>query len=282
MMSAGQWTPERWSRVIDPAASIVLPVLRQEDAWLEQSVRSALDQTVPCEVVVVTAPLTPASNRAVLARLVDGTGGQVVELEASPGFARQLNRGLRAARAPRIGFLHSDDWLEPTAVEACLDRAADIVSTWKRSYAADGVTEFPRLRRQLEWVRFDELPTLEAKATNLTHFFLFRRALLLGVGGVDEALGDLAGVDDYDLIWVLLEHGASVDIVEQFCYNRRDHAGDRLTTRPPEESLAVLGRILDKHGVLGVERERLLRAKARWFGRPTHVADAEGQGSGTG
>ena len=100
-MSAGQRIPERWSRVIDPVASIVLPVLCQEDAWLEQAVRSALAQTVPCEVVVVTAPATPASNRAVLARLIDQAGDQLVGLKARQGFARQLNCGVRAARAPR-------------------------------------------------------------------------------------------------------------------------------------------------------------------------------------
>ena len=264
----------------DPAASIVVPVLRQDDAWLEQAVRSGLQQTAPTEVVVVTAMATPPGNRAVLTRLADEFGDRLAVLEAPPGFGRALNCGFLAARATRVGLLLSDDWLEPTAVDACLGRTADIVSTWKRSYAADGVTEFPRLRRQLRRARLDALPTLEAKATYLTHFFLFRRALLLGVGGVDEALGDPAGVDDYDLIWVLLEHGASVDIVERFCYNRRDHDGDRLTTRPPAESLATLGRILDKHGISGVERERLLRAKARWFGRPAHVVEAEGGGGG--
>jgi glycosyltransferase involved in cell wall biosynthesis len=260
--------------VADAAASLVLPVLRQEDAWLERAVRSGLGQTAPCEVVVVTAPATPRRNRAVLARLADGAGGRLIVLEAPPGFARALNCGFRAARAPRVGLLLSDDWLEPTAVEVCLGVSADIVSTWKRSYAADGATEFPQLRRRPRLARFEALPTLEARADYLTHFFLLRRALVLGVGGADETLGDTAGIDDYDLIWVLLEHGASVTIVERFCYNRRDHTGDRLTTRPQTEILATLERILDKHGVLGPERERLLRAKARWFGRPAHVVAA--------
>jgi glycosyltransferase involved in cell wall biosynthesis len=267
--------------VPDASASIVLPLLSQEDAWLERAVRSALDQTAPCEVVVVTAPATPRSNRVVLARLAGEAGDRLVVLEALPGLARQLNCGFRAARAPRVGLLHSDDWLEPAAVEACLEPSADIVSTWKRSYAADGATEFQQLRRQPGLARFEALPTLEARADYLTHFFLLRRTRVLGVGGADETLGDTPGIDDYDLIWVLLEQGASVAIVERFCYNRRDHAGERLTTRPPAEMLATLGRILDKHGVSGPERERLLAAKARWFGRPAHVVAAGGDRDGT-
>jgi len=123
----------------DPAASIVIPVLRQSDAWLERSVRSGLDQTAPSEVVVVTAPATPPRTRAVLARLAAEVGPRLVVLEAPPGFARALNRGFRAARATRLGLLLSDDWLEPGAVEACLGRDADIVTTWKRSYAADDI-----------------------------------------------------------------------------------------------------------------------------------------------
>lgn len=118
------------------------------------------------------------------------------------------------------------------------------------------------------------MPTLEAKADYLSHFFLLRRARVLAVGGADETLGDPAGIDDYDLIWVLLEHGASVAIVERFLYRRRDHAGERLTTRPPAEIRATLGRILDKHGITGAEHERLLARKARWFGQPVHVAAA--------
>jgi len=259
----------------DPAASIVIPVLRQSDAWLERSVRSGLDQTAPSEVVVVTAPATPPRTRAVLARLAAEVGPRLVVLEAPPGFARALNRGFRAARATRLGLLLSDDWLEPGAVEACLGRDADIVTTWKRSYAADGVTELPRLRRQPTRARLSALPTLEAKADYLTHFFLFRRARLLEIGGVDESLGDSPGIDDYDLIWVLLERGATVEIVERFCYNRRDHHGERLTIRPTAEMLATLGRILDKHGVSGAARDELLRAKARWFGRPAHEVAAD-------
>jgi hypothetical protein len=73
---------------------------------------------------------------------------------------------------------------------------------------------------------------------------------------------------------VLLEHGASVGIVERFCYNSRDHDHERLTLRPPGEILVVAARTLDKHGVSGVERQRILALWARWFGRPIHVVRA--------
>lgn len=259
----------------DLKATILIPVLRQQDAWLEEAVRSALGQTVPCEVLVVTAPSTPASNLAVVERLGAEAPERLVLRTAAAGFPVALNVGFRAARTSRVGLLLSDDWLEPTAVEACLPVPADIVSTWHRKYAADGVTEFENLQRRLTMRQFEERPTLEAKARYLTHFFLLSRAKVLEVGGADETLGDSPGIDDYDLIWVMLEHGATVGIVERFCYHYRDHAGERLTTRRKEELLVTAAKTLDKHGLAGEERERVLTSRARWFGRPVHVVRAE-------
>ena len=51
-------------------------------------------------------------------------------------------------------------------------------------------------------------------------------------------------------------------------YNYRDHAGARLTTRDPAAMMTTMTRILEKHGIRGVRRDRLLRAKSRWFGKP--------------
>jgi glycosyltransferase involved in cell wall biosynthesis len=261
-------------------ASILIPLLRQSDIWLEQAVRSALAQTVPCEVIVVTAPATPSSNLGVLDRLQVQARDRLRIKEAPQGFAVALNQGIANATTSRIGLLLSDDWLEPTAVEACLPLPVDIVSTGKRFYAADGVTEFVQLRKLLTMDRFCQQETLEAKADYLSHFFLLDRRKVLEVGGVDESIGDQPGIDDYDLIWVLLEHGATVGIVERYLYNRRDHDGERLTLRPREESLVTLRKILEKHGLTGAQRDRLLARKARWLGRPLHVVKAELDRSG--
>lgn len=261
--------------MIEPRATILIPVLRQEDVWLEQAIRSALNQSVPCEVLVVTQPPTPPGNLAVIQRLKDEAPDRLVVRPAPLGFPVALNVGFRGAAADRVGLLLSDDWLEPTAVEACLEIPADIVSTGQRRWAADGRTELETIRRPVLKRQFEALTTLEAKARYLTHFFLFRRTKVLEVGGADETLGDAPGIDDYDLIWVMLERGATVGIVEQFCYHYRDHEGERLTLRPKAELLVTAAKTLDKHGVTGPERERILAARARWFGRPMHVVQAE-------
>jgi glycosyltransferase involved in cell wall biosynthesis len=260
--------------VAELRATIIVPLLRQQDAWLAQAIRSALAQTVPCEVLVVVAPGTPPGNRRVLDRLQAEAPDRMRVVTARTGFPVQLNAGIASATTKRIGLLLSDDWLAPSAVEACLPSPADIVSTGMQFHRADGA-ELVHIQRRLTMDRFRQLGTLEAQASCLSHFFLFDRRKLEEVGGLDESLGDAPGIDDYDLIWVLLERGATVHIVEQDLYHYRDHEEERLTLRPQAELLVTLGRILDKHGVTGAERERLLTAQARWLGRPIHVVKAE-------
>ena len=57
-----------------PAASIVIPVRRQRDDWLEQSVRSALDQTAPAEVVTSTIWLRRRHNMTLMQPAVPSAG----------------------------------------------------------------------------------------------------------------------------------------------------------------------------------------------------------------
>lgn len=250
------------------AASVVIPLLRQIDAWLEQAVRSALQQTAGCEVIVVTSPKTVESNRQVLRRIsTEGPGLRVIEQEPQTGFAAAMNLGIRAATATRVGFLLSDDWLDPRAVEQCLRHDADLVSTSFLPYAEDGrqiLKEIAATRTEASYLR---LRSLSDKANFLGHFLLFRRSTLEATGGLDESLGDSPGVDDFDLIWCLLERGATVAIVPEALYNYRDHEGERLTRRSIEEMNRTFQRILDKHHVTGEERERLIRNHSRWFGR---------------
>jgi glycosyltransferase involved in cell wall biosynthesis len=265
--------PENSQRLaVTPGASIVIPLLREPLDWLESCVRSALSQSVPADVLVVVSPLTPDELLIALRRWSAGTPRLSVLVEQGTGFASALNTGIRASRTQRVGFLLADDWLESNAVAVCLADDADIVSTGLRVWSDDASREFPSLQRRPTQARYDALETVERRAAYLEHFFLFRRGALMAVGGVDETIGS-TGADDFDLIWTLLEHGASVAVRPDLLYNYRDHHGERLTLRQPELQCRDFGRILDKHGVRGPERERMLREHAVWFGAPVHVVE---------
>lgn len=241
--------------------------MRQRDDWLRRAVGSALAQTVPAEVVVITSPHTPASNLEVLEDANLGAHGRlIVAPRTRTGFANAINTGMAIATAERVGLLLSDDWLDPEAIEECLAIDADIVSTGARRYGAAG-HPLPQLTRSVRPDEYERRTTLEQKATYLTHFLLFRKARVVDAGGFDESIGDAPGIDDYDLVWTLLERGATVGLTARPLYNFTIHAGERLTMRSQREQLETLERIFDKHGFTGPERAARVREHARWFGR---------------
>lgn len=250
-------------------ASIIVPLLCQRDEWLAHCVRSALDQTVACEVIVVTSPQTPRPNRRVLEDL-QAMHGNLVVVEQPPGtgYARAFNVGIRHAAAGRVGFLLSDDWLSPDALSATLALTADIVSTGLTIFDSSGRRVVGE--RRLNAACFSSLPTLELKANYLKHFLLFSKDKLQQAGGVDEHVG-LTGPDDYDLVWTMLENGASVSMTGRPCYNYRDHFGQRLSLRSREDQVRDLRRILAKHGVRGLERDAVIARRSRWYGLPVRM-----------
>ena len=258
------------------AATIIIPLKRQNDAWLDQCVLSAVSQTAPCEVIVVRSKQTPPSNIRLLGNLQAEWTNLRVLVEETPGsFPGALNLGIRSAGADRIGFLLSDDWLEADAVFCCLPRSADIVCTGLTAYYGDGLTVVEGASQNLTMARYCRRQSLESKAAYLQHLFIFRKQALLDVGGLDESIGNFPGIDDYDLIWTLLEHGATVDIVEKRLYNYRDHPGDRLTLADKEQAVRNLEKILRKHRVSESEFQRLVTNHSRWFGRPMYEVLSE-------
>ncbi len=107
-------------------ATVIIPLLDQKPSWLDRCVRSALAQTVPTEVLVICSPGTPPARIAQIERLATTNASLKLLCEESAGFAGALNTGIRAASAPRVGLLLSDDWLEPRAVEESARLDADI------------------------------------------------------------------------------------------------------------------------------------------------------------
>jgi glycosyltransferase involved in cell wall biosynthesis len=199
-----------------------------------------------------------------------------------PGFAVALNEGIRAARAERVGFLFSDDWLAPDALEQAAALPDDIVSTGKRIWAVEPDGEQRLIHAAaMSSAAYEKLTTLEERARYITHFLLLRRSAVLAAGGVDETLGDLSGVDDFDLVWTMLERGASVGFTVAPAYDMRGHGGGRLTMRPVAEQSLSLERMFDKHGVDPFTRDRLRPLHQRWYGRREgDVLAEEGRSAG--
>lgn len=254
-------------------ATIIMPLKTQVDAWLRESVLSALSQTVETEVLVVTSIHTPASNHEVLDTLRrDHPQLKTVQRPEGAQFAGAINYGFEIASCDRVAILLTDDKLAPEAIEKCLAYDADIVTT-SRCGMNESFTEM-HWENKADPVRYLKLSTIEQRASYIGHFMLFNRSKLLSIGGVDPNIG-LTGADDYDMIWTLLEAGASVQLVPETMYFLRDHHGVRLTMRDQQSQIEDLRKILTKHGIVGEEAERMVEAKKKWYGTPGYVAKAD-------
>jgi GT2 family glycosyltransferase len=252
------------------SATIVVPLRSQVDEWLDDALRSALLQSIPTEVVVVRSETTPASNLGILDGLRRHFANLVVlDRDKPESFPGAINKGIRHARSARVGLLLSDDWLDENAVAECLRHDSDIVCAGRIVYFPDGsINERACWRPSVQ--EFKSIGTLEEKASYLGHFFLFRRQAVLDAGGLDEGIGNYPGIDDFDLIWTLLERNASVSLVSKCLYHYRDHEGERLTLKDPATAVANLRKILLKHGITGEQAVDIVKRHARWYGRPMY------------
>ena len=254
-------------------ATIVMPLKTQVDAWLRESVLSALSQTVETEVLVVTSIHTPTSNHDVLDTLRRDYAQLKITLRPEGAqFAGAINDGFKMASSDRVGILLTDDKLAPETIERCLEYDADIVAT-SRCGMNESCTEM-LWENKADPVRYHKLTTIEQRASYIGHFMLFNRSKVLSIGGVDPNIG-LTGADDYDMIWTMLEAGASVQLVPETLYFLRDHHGVRLTMRDQQSQIEDLRKILTKHGIVGAEAERMVEIKKRWYGTPGYVAKAD-------
>ncbi len=251
-------------------ATIVVPLLRQVDQWLDQALQSALLQSVSTEVVVVRSERTPPSNLQILTGLAKHFVNLSVLLRDKPeSFPGAINKGIRYAKSERVGLLLSDDWLDEHAVAECLLNNSDIVSTGSVVYFPDGgVNERACRRRSIN--EFNSLSTLEERANYLGHFLMFRRQFVLDAGGLDESIGNYPGIDDFDLLWTLLERQAIVSIVEKQLYHYRDHDGERLTLQDEAVMIENFKKILRKHGVAEDDVSGIVGRYSRWFGKPIY------------
>jgi len=109
---------------MSPAISVILPVHNRADV-LGRSIQSVLDQQLThFELVIVDDGSTDES--VTVARSFDDERVQLIELGENRGGNVARNTGVRAANAPLIAFLDSDDTYLP-------EKLARVVAEFERS-----------------------------------------------------------------------------------------------------------------------------------------------------
>ena len=261
-----------------PAVRVVIPDLDRA-RLLEAAIRSALAQTVAELEVVVVDEGRRDSVRA-LARRLDARRVRVLRPRRPGGPAAARNLGWRAARAPLVAFLDSDDLWRPEKLARQLPHLAAgkrvIFTDFDLIDARGRVLERRCLarRRLRRYGLLEPLPELRRAGSPRTSTVLVRRADLSSCGGFDESFRRL-GEDSELWLRLLRRLGAGAfQLVPESLAAYRWHGGGQSVFA----ALMRAGRGFERAGPR--DRERLVdyavlalkrRPSARLYGRPPKI-----------
>jgi len=161
-------------RTVDktPEVSVVLPVYRAYSRFLEEAIRSVLEQTEQSWELIVVEDGCPEKSaepvRDWVSECRQAVRGVRLTENRGVGFAR--NVGLQCAAGKYVCFLDQDDAFYPRFMEVCKE-------VFRRYPDIDIVRVTPKVPVEMDQVRFDAL------THSLMTTCLYSRPVLRSVGG---------------------------------------------------------------------------------------------------
>ena len=223
-------TPPEHGQAGTPRVSVVMPCFNAEH-YLEQAVRSVMEQTLADVELIVVDDGSTDSSAQIVSRLQSEFGGRIVyasQRNAGPYAAR--NHGLTLARGAFIAFLDADDWWAPDCLQKLLaalegDGTAALAYCGWQNIGLEGGRGAPYVPPDYE---------LEDKATRFLraaapwpiHAALVRRSVIDEVGGFDL---DLLTCMDYDL-WLRIAVARPIRLVPEVLAFYRHHQSGQITS----------------------------------------------------
>ena len=247
--------------------SVLLPVKHYHPSFLEQSVRSILEQSCPSWRLVVV--VEPDDRERFQSELAWALSDRRVRLITNGGrkLAGAINTAMRHAETEFVAILLADDLWALDAIEVLTRHIADHPEVdffhSSRRVVDENTRPISSVHRSRQSFTLGDF----ARGSPVKHLLCWRRAKALSIGGLDESLNSV-GPDDYDFPWTMAERGARFRAVPECLYVYRDHRDCyRLTTHLPL-SVHTRGadRIMRKHGVGWWARKmRLLRVRRTYL-----------------
>lgn len=193
--------------------SIIIPCWNQAH-WLPEVIESALDQTVPCEVIVVNDGSPDNASETAKkypVRLVEKLNG---------GLSSARNAGIKEASGEWILTLDADDKIAPDFIEKCLKNKGDydIIATGQQEFGDTDRIWFPHPEPT-----FDDFIT----ANRINCCSLFKKEIWETIGGYDEEMR--LGYEDWDFWLRATQRGYKVKTIQEPLFFYRKHGTSMVT-----------------------------------------------------
>ena len=201
---ASESSDERRVEQMHPSlrCSVIIPTYNTE-RFISDAVQSVFEQTEPnIEIIVVddgSTDRTLERLQAFESQCPDDWHRLIIVNQPNKGAAAARNSGIRAARAPYLGFLDADDLWHPTMVEtlgSCLDAYPEIDIVHCGVRIVDERGRDTGIRGRLEPGLKNFADVLLIRSLGQPSAVMVRRTVLEVVGYFDE---DQSLIEDLDL-----------------------------------------------------------------------------------
>lgn len=250
-----------------PTFSILMPVFNTAPEFLRLAIQSVLRQVYPqWELCIVDDGSTDPAVRPILEEFsLADPRIRILFHETNRGIAAATNTALQMATGEFIGLLDHDDELWPNALYECAKLLnehpeADMLYSDEDKISPDGQHHTP-------FFKPDWSPDLLTSMMYTCHFSVFRRSLVLEIGGFRS---EFDGSQDYDLTLRFTEKTDRIYHIPTILYSWRTVSGSG-AARSEEKPYAIVAArraledALARRGIAGVVEPGV--APGRWHVR---------------
>ena len=261
-----------------PLVSIVTPVLNGE-RYIRQCLDSVIDQGCTLREHIVVDGISSDGTMAILAGYQQEYSHLKIACEPARGVGAAVNTGFKIAKGSILGWIDSDDFYEPGAIQPIVDYfqahpeamliygGCNIVNDQGQPF-----TEFP-VPASYQWTHngtiikqaftikpFDEREAIEEWAYIVFCAAFYRREVIEAIGGFNDLGNDL----DF---WVRVnrKYRGGMHMIPQTLTNWRLHRGGISMKRAPREAGIRLERLKQDYFIAGKYGYNVLAPRPRRY-----------------